>query len=71
MHCKEVEKQLSAYLDQELDQQTAREVEEHLASCSDCKKTLSSSLPNVLNKKQLMHRMPGLTLLSLLQMLIS
>ncbi|MFC2102388.1 anti-sigma factor family protein [Bacteroidota bacterium] len=41
MHCKEVEKQLSAYLDQELDQQMTRKVEEHLASCSDCKKTLS------------------------------
>lgn len=51
MDCKKIEKQLSAYLDQELDERSARKVEEHLAMCQNCKQTLEK-LKNYLTLAQ-------------------
>ena len=37
MNCKEIKKLLNPYIDQALDRETVRQVEEHLKSCSACR----------------------------------
>lgn len=42
MHCDKIRIKLSAYLDNELESEISRRVEEHLAECSGCRKELKT-----------------------------
>lgn len=42
MKCKKVKRDLSAYLDRQLDEHTLKAIEHHLAECDDCRKSLEA-----------------------------